>query len=759
MSCLKYSMTRGLIDKADKFRGEQCNRGIARALTRSFVICIVVCIGCSCLQSASGQDSPKKRQAEEKSSDIFSAEDIKSADAPKLLKRVEPGVFVYGRAHRFAEVGGASSFDSSPDGRTLAFGGSKIKLFDLKDNLVTEEIGEANENYQNVVYSPDGRYVLGSTRSSKAGSIVRVFDAIDGSSVGTIATKTDESGERSSFYIQGLNVSADASYVVIWSHNQLQVRDVESGELIHEIKKLGYCQGAAFSADEQQLFFSKSGRLAVIDLKTGKELSKSESKLVGQPTQTIAVNLARNLVAVPGGGGIAIMDPEKDELVKTIPMPAGGYAQSASFSDDGSLIAASAWLQSSGHNAMHLVILDVDRKKLVRKVKIASAGQLRCRFSTDNSRVYVSGSGIYGAQEIRLDIDDELTDTNYPVGPAQHGAIHPDCNEFVMCSSGGEITWFDAESGDVKRKMQMTNIHRIDYATGGEEVHIVGKWGSDALGRYDSKTGEKKRGYNSKVVPKSAGLVGQFRKFMLGNDEGEDGTTVHRQQYPLDAQLSKSGDEVSVLGMNMVYTFQRNRLTGSSTQQQRFELVISKLDAESGKKIASAMFDGKDFGFKGSSWIQNAVVHPEGSQFAVANGSSVYMVNADTGETFAEFKAGATNQIDNLRYSPGGRFLIASNFPGLWIWDTKSGEEVYSLKEQQGSYLVSFSKDDKRLAICKRNATSEVEVLDTSSWKKVFSREKTQGQRSSIALSDTGNKILFGLSDCRVELWDLAKIK
>ena len=214
---------------------------------KTFLCFAILCFGV--WPSTYGQD--EKSQDQDEQSAIISAEDAAkkatNESKPQMRKQIERGVVVYGRPHRFAEVGNAGSFDNSPDGRTLAFAGGKVKFFDLEDNEVTDEIGESGEHYQRLAYSPDGRYVLAQTHNSKQGPMVRVFDAIDKSSVGTILTN-DPSVENSnhSFYVQGLSVSPDANYVVMWTHNQIQVREVDSGTLSTKSKTLVIARGLRF---------------------------------------------------------------------------------------------------------------------------------------------------------------------------------------------------------------------------------------------------------------------------------------------------------------------------------------------------------------------------------------------------------------------------------------------------------------------------------------------------------------------------------
>ena len=176
-----------------------------------------------------------------------------------LREEVEPGIFVFGRPHRFAEIGRAGGFDSSPDGRTLVFSGAKLKFFDLVENKVVEEASVKGEYYQAVSYSPDGRYVFAQSNTSGK-PIVRIFDAIDKSPVGTIKVKN---------YFQTMAISPDASFVATSNNNLVEVFDVSSGEQLFELSDLGYLQSLAFSPDESSLIVPKNGRIQMVDMKTG----------------------------------------------------------------------------------------------------------------------------------------------------------------------------------------------------------------------------------------------------------------------------------------------------------------------------------------------------------------------------------------------------------------------------------------------------------------------------------------------------------
>ena len=392
-----------------------------------------------------------------------------------LRKEIEPGVVVYGNPHRFAEIGNCQSFDSSPDGRTLVFAAGKLKFFDLVDNKVLEQVGEQREYFQQVAYSPDGRFVFAA--QSAQSPVIRVYDAIDGSAVGNVSSAIEGDETSRQFFIQAMIVSSDAKFIALQSYNAVQVREVDSGELVLHLKDLGYVQGLVFSPDESQLICSVGGRIKVHDLKSGEELKRADSKLVNQIGTFVAVNLSRKLVAISNGTSITLFDMENNQSVGSIAMPPQTYGQQMTFSDDGSFLAISAWVQQGVEGGkMALQVADVVQKKVIKTIKVATQGITKSAFSVDNQSLFVAGNGIFGVQEIRLNEDEALAETKYPSGPMQLAVFHPDKKSFVTCTAGGEITWFDAATGEVQRAIQKQNTNSLLLTDDGSELIVSSGW-------------------------------------------------------------------------------------------------------------------------------------------------------------------------------------------------------------------------------------------------------------------------------------------
>ena len=111
--------------------------------------------------------------------------------------------------------------------------------------------------------------------------------------------------------------------------------------------------------------------------------------------------------------------------------------------------------------------------------------------------------------------------------------------------------------------------------------------------------------------------------------------------------------------------------------------------------------------------------------------------------------------VYSLSYSPDGRFLCVVTNQSLSLIDPETGEIIKEIGYNNGRPKYSFSDNGKSLVVAHVPPLSNVTVYDTDSWGVVFSRNKTAAKRSSVSISADGKKLLFGLSDCRLELWNL----
>ena len=87
----------------------------------------------------------------------------------------------------------------------------------------------------------------------------------------------------------------------------------------------------------------------------------------------------------------------------------------------------------------------------------------------------------------------------------------------------------------------------------------------------------------------------------------------------------------------------------------------------------------------------------------------------DDGE-IATFKARSDREIYVLRFSPDGRYLATTHFPGLavTVWNVDNGSVVLSDQSLIGGRAANFSPDSRRLALTQADGNILVYNLSDS---------------------------------------------
>ena len=376
----------------------------------------------------------------------FGQDERSKPDSQIQIQQIESGITVYGKKNRFAAIGSATSFDNSPDGRTLAFASGNIKLFDLDENRIIETLGETSDFFRHVRYSPDGLLLFAGGMKTDGLAEVRVYDGISHQPVGTaISSKLPGSDNLDHFTLQSMIISDDATYIGLFSHSSLQVRERESGVLVYRADGLDYVSGACFTPDEQYILFPKNGRVTVVDLDSGVEQDKDTFAVVGKAAYQISANFSTNTLAVPTGNTVTLhqLDRINPHPIE-IKLPKNHSADWLSFSDDGKLLAV---ITRDFQQTTNIIVLDVDSQKIKEIVPVAIGHSINLRFTSDNKTMWLAGSGISGIKEILLGETGDSGDADHPSGPPTQLEIHPSGNALLAATANGEVTSLKLTNG------------------------------------------------------------------------------------------------------------------------------------------------------------------------------------------------------------------------------------------------------------------------------------------------------------------------
>ncbi|MEM7784204.1 MAG: hypothetical protein AAF623_12685, partial [Planctomycetota bacterium] len=603
----------------------------------------------------------------------------------EFRKQVEPGVVIYGMKNRFSDVGSVTGFDSSPDGRTLAFATAfGIKMFDLETDRVIETIDSDGAHFNHVRYSPDGRLLFAGGIGVNNQSVVRVFDAIINSPVKKIIAEPSSDPEKR-FILRAIEVSTDGNYVAMLGVDSIQVWEVDSGDLVYQCRDLDF-GGACFTPDEKRIVFPKDGKIEVIDIATGEPQTGTNFPVAGQAASQMSANISRNrLVAAHKNKlGVYLLDDQRikddDEALISIALPPGRDVQSATFSDDGQLIAA---VTSNDKNATTMIVVDVEEKTTVVEFPIPSPINISARFSSNNRFLFVSGFGISGVKEIEIEEVRQNSETgseslNQPSGPCNQFAIHPVEETFIAASSGGELCWFDMETGEVSRTLTKSNLATFEFNQSGSDILLVTSLDSESgIESFDFNTGESIRVYSIRQPVRKSQFFSMLRELLSSSDYAEP---VEKLNYQLSLASCYSSDKESILqfliDMGVIWETNNQGVISMTPIEPAVSVVRYETDSET-------FVQGKSIGLSQLGFTKNDIpricaINPNGSQVAIGRSNELFLINPESGEVEIEAAVG-DEKIIKLGYSSDGRFLAISTRTKQIVIQSDNGRQRFQV--------------------------------------------------------------------------------
>lgn len=140
---------------------------------------------------------------------------------------------------------------------------------------------------------------------------------------------------------------------------------------------------------------------------------------------------------------------------------------------------------------------------------------------------------------------------------------------------------------------------------------------------------------------------------------------------------------------------------------------------------------------------------PNDRLLAYAYGDTlIHIVNSDGDEV--ALLSGNSNAVNDIAFSPDGRYLTAVNQDGYWLmWDTQTWEEA-SFNDVGAAYSVDFSADGSLIAI---GGTYEITLWDTETHEIAATIDGHTRAITDIEFSDDGSLLVSQSTDGTTRLW------
>jgi RNA polymerase sigma factor (sigma-70 family) len=588
----------------------------------------------------------------------------------------------------------------SPDGRRLASRGldGALRVWDpaTARELACFRFPWGGAWTDNVVFSPDGKHLIGAVGAGWKAAVVTGWDVDTYQETQHIAVKDSE--------VSAVAVSPDGKLLAGVTHASIRLWDAAGGVQLRELK--------GHEEEIEQLAFSPDGRLLASasrdrtvrlwDPAAGREVRRLQGQLALAPDVSIAgftPGHQRGAVALafsPDGRTLAVAasaDPTfrlwDTTTGKELPPMPGDMCQvtALAFLPDGKMVLSGDW------NGF-VRVWDLAGRKERCRFRAQQGPILSLVLFPDGNTVAVGGErtvrvwGLARSTELR------------PLGPHHTGiyrvAFSPDGKTIATGSGYGEqaVCLWDAATGRELHRLDGPpgDVDLLTFAPDGKAVAVGAAWQA-AVRVWDPATGQQ---LPSRAYAAARFLASPDHREVAGNDG-------------------------------------------------RGDLVF--WDAATGKEVRRLQvpsWSGAALG-PGSTCVSDGPDHD----------GTLVLRDSRTGKELRRF-TGHARTLSGIVLSPDGAYLAAAfntDRPSILLWETATGAKVGECPGDTYSFTpLAFSPDGKTLASGERDGTVRL-------WEVVTCRERARfrghlGTVLSLAFSPDGNLLTSGGDDTLGMVWD-----
>jgi len=592
---------------------------------------------------------------------------------------------------------------------------------DIVPAAVFPQLGHSDD-VNAVFFSPDGRQII-----SSDGKTIKLWNAASGREIRSF---TDTSN-----WVTSIALSPDGKYIVSSGGKIIKLWYLASGREIKDfIGHRGNVKAVAFSPNGRQI------------------VSCSHD---WNPSDRSNIDNTIRIWDVASGREIIIIESHSESV------------NSVAFSPDGIRIV-------SGSSDKTIKLWDASTGREIRTFSGHSESVNSVAFSPDGKFI-VSGSGSF----FRSFYDEpenntiKLWDafTGHEIGTItghQEGVnaviFSPDGKQIISGSNDKTIKIFDASNGREIRTISghQGSVNSIVFSPDGRQIASGSE--DSTIKLWNVTTGREVRtlsGYQNKISsiafsPNSRQVVSGLKDGTLKQWDittGREIRSLTGHTFPVNSvAFSPDGRQIISGATDDTGKLWREQLESTvklwDTNSGRERRTFSRLDI-----ISSLMFspDGKQI-----------LVSTRNNQNTSAGGGFSYdifiptigtikLYDTVTGREISDFTI-KEGQMDNVTFSPDGRYILTSNRESLILLNVSTGNEVWTYTNPAGWVnSVAFSTDGSQILASFRNT---IKLWEFSTGRDIWTFTDNSERLKSASFSSDGKQI-YTISDTGTKLWDI----
>lgn len=676
----------------------------------------------------------------------------------------------------------------SPDSQSVAViaqGSTVVKVWSLKSGQVQFELGGFQQPIQRVLVSPDGRWIVAA--SDRA---IRIWDAATGHFKTQVVP-----GQP----ITRLAFSPNGQWLATVSEQQVYLWQTANWTLKHRLPQALPIHDVTFSRDEQTLAsVGNEGQIRLWHTSTGKLLQQITVPLACTATAAKCSTMLQRVLFSPDGTSLAVIDSQQQ--VWLWQKPTGqlhmiGPTKSKkrglisglphlAFSPDSQQLVTT----QPNTTADTIQIWDIQTRREIAALQGHKSNISSLRFNTDGSLIATTGDDgttyLWAAKAVG---EFPVLATDQPIRWIAFRQVKPGATSAALRSlatlqpnQGAKAEWMNNLIGitaDGKVRQWSLGESEAPTHTGlnpastlskqdantamslGSRVlgalqfagqhlqsinrrvqHRLTQWGAST--QYWAPTAIRAASFVSPRPPLPLIMATQTLSVPATHQLAGQ-LTQHLRPKPTtlaSVTLSPSGNRIATVTGNHITVWQ------VEANQLRPTLHIKAFGSTASGSASNPTTAHT------TSPIQQLVFSPDGRYLLGVHNQTLWLWNVETGQIRYRL-AGHKAAIEHAQFSPDGRLIVsASQDRTARIWAVDSGQAMLTLSPQTAVRHAEFSPNSQQVVIAGQDGTARVFQVATGNLQVILAAH--QAAILNVKFSPDGQTIATASADGTARLWD-----